>query len=76
MGDRNLYEEIEIPPMRAAAPRETERRVPVTEFSQVAQMAFRGFTHLNRIQSIMFATVCMGLARGLARPGVTGSAVI
>jgi hypothetical protein len=60
MGDRNLYEEIEIPPMRAAAPRETERRVPVTEFSQVAQMAFRGFTHLNRIQSIMFATVCMG----------------
>lgn len=40
-----------------APPRETERRVPISEFSSVAQLAFRGFTHLNRIQSIMFDTV-------------------
>ncbi|KAH9940596.1 Sec63-domain-containing protein [Amylocystis lapponica] len=54
--DREDYEEVIIPPAKAVPPRLTERLIPVSELDPLAQGSFPGYTSLNRIQSIVFAT--------------------
>jgi len=48
------YEEINVPPQKAALKKSTERLVAVTEFSEFCQPAFEGMASLNRVQSIVF----------------------
>ena len=49
-------EEVRIPAAAQAPPRAGEARVPISAFSPVGQLAFKGFTSLNRIQSFVFET--------------------
>jgi activating signal cointegrator complex subunit 3 len=50
------WEEVRLPASTPAPPRDAEARVPISAFSRVAQLAFRGFEELNRIQSFVFET--------------------
>lgn len=49
-------EEVRIPAAAQAPPRAGEARVPISAFSPVGQLAFKGFASLNRIQSFVFET--------------------
>ncbi|KND03788.1 uncharacterized protein SPPG_01244 [Spizellomyces punctatus DAOM BR117] len=52
--DYKDYEEISIPISKPAAVRSHERRVPIAELDEFAQQGFKGYTSLNRVQSIVF----------------------
>jgi len=47
------YEEVYVPPV-IPPPAPKSSLVPISEFDDFAQLAFRGMTHLNRIQSKVF----------------------
>lgn len=49
-----LYEEVHIPHTEASALTVGNNRVPIANLDEVAQIAFRGTTTLNRIQSLVF----------------------
>jgi len=51
--DYKTYEEVTLPAKIFPAP-EVDTRVKIEEFEEFAQVAFRGYTHLNRIQSEVF----------------------
>ncbi len=54
--DERDYEEIRIPITKQVPPRIDERPVAVGELDAWAQSAFTGYTHLNRLQSIVYPT--------------------
>lgn len=54
--DTKTFEEITIPPAPVRKIMDLEQRVPVESMSSIGQLAFRGITSLNRIQSIVFET--------------------
>lgn len=48
------HEEVFVPPVKNGGPVSQKDLVPITAFPAWAQLAFRGFTHLNRIQSKVY----------------------
>eukprot|EP00039_Didymoeca_costata_P013519 m.206766 g.206766 ORF g.206766 m.206766 type:complete len:2137 (+) comp15799_c0_seq4:40-6450(+) len=54
--DFKFWERVSIPPSKSAAQISQERRVPITELSSIAQLAFKGVKALNRVQSIVYST--------------------
>ncbi|KAI8820753.1 Sec63 Brl domain-containing protein [Fimicolochytrium jonesii] len=53
-GDYKDYEELTIPIAQPAPVRSTERRVPISDLDPWAQRGFKGYTALNRVQSIVY----------------------
>ncbi|KIM25210.1 hypothetical protein M408DRAFT_26410 [Serendipita vermifera MAFF 305830] len=50
------YEEVILPPAKTVPPRASERLIPCSELPPLAKGSFGGYTHLNRIQSIVYPT--------------------
>ncbi|KAI8920167.1 Sec63 Brl domain-containing protein [Powellomyces hirtus] len=48
------YEEIIIPVSKPAPVRTSERRIAISELDEFTQKGFKGYTGLNRVQSIVF----------------------
>uniref|UniRef100_A0A7S1KV15 RNA helicase n=1 Tax=Percolomonas cosmopolitus TaxID=63605 RepID=A0A7S1KV15_9EUKA len=50
------FEEFVIPAPPALEDRETFQKIPTSQFPKWAQLGFKGYTHLNRVQSIVYNT--------------------
>ena len=50
------YEEIHVPPAAKAPKPSPDELVAISDMPEWAQLAFEGYTHLNRVQSRIFKT--------------------
>lgn len=54
--DYEDYLEVIVPPAKSVLPRPSERLVSVSDLDELAKGSFPGYTHLNRVQSIVYPT--------------------
>ena len=52
--DYKNYEEIIVPFAKACPPQSNESRVLITDLDELTKRAFKGYTTLNRVQSIVY----------------------
>ena len=54
--DQRRWERVSMPPPVHSAAVANERKVPITEFSEIGQLGFKGYKTLNRVQSFVYET--------------------
>ncbi|KAG8964968.1 hypothetical protein FRC03_001119 [Tulasnella sp. 419] len=69
------YEEVTIPPANPVPPRISEKPISIPELDDFASGCFPGYTHLNRIQSIVYP-VAYGSNENLLICAPTGAVLL